>query len=199
MIKLIQVRNSSRLAYCFDARYPITVPAEKVMWRMRWACFRYAWLKPFDFERAGALESATLKAELMRLAYCLAHLFPVEKESTGENVWLDARRKWGTHGAYSFFGCGFFDVEIGCVGGLSSTNAISLNEITRMNLPSWQRTSYDGPPDVVADHARRIMTETICRARQAVRDGRAINQFYAWVFLKITTRRIKENQRGTLV
>ena len=189
--------SGTLIAYQMHAPYPISARTGNVTWHVRWDSFRRAWLTPFDFNRASSPDE--LKAELMRLAYCLAYVFPVHKEATGENVWLDARRNWGVRGSYSYFGRGFDDVRIGCVGGLGSENEISLHVLARMNLPVWQRTRYDDLPAVVAQNAQRIMSETIRRARKAVRAGRALNKFLGWLFVHVTARRIVEDRDGSLV
>jgi hypothetical protein len=195
MIALRQ--NGTSLLYQFHAPYPIEAQTGTATWRERWFAFRRVWLTPFDFKKCATADE--LKAELMRLAYLLAQLFPIERgmsQFTGENVWLDARRVWGVHATPSLFGHGLYDVEIGCIGGLSSENVISLHELSRMNLPAWQRTSYDDPPVDVAENARRVMTETIRRARKAVREQRALRRgvswFAMWLFMHLTTRRIME-------
>ncbi|MBM3130797.1 MAG: hypothetical protein FJ009_19495 [Chloroflexi bacterium] len=201
MIALKHVGTS--LLYQFHAPYPIEARTEQATWRKRWSVFRRAWLTPFDFKPLATADE--LKTDLMRLAYVLAQLFPVKRGTslfTGENMWLDARCVWGVHATPSLFGCGLYDVEVGCIGGLSSENAISLHELSRMNLPAWQRTSYDDPPADVAENARRIMTETIRRAYKSVCEQRALRHgvswFAVWLFVHVTTRRIKETWDGAL-
>jgi len=121
--------------------------------------------------------------EVLRLTYCLAHIFEIVKFSVWEQIHLDDTGWPVISAMYSLFGAGFDHINFGVPGARCDTDHLARGSIyhTRQEIAETARQAVDG---------------IITLARRNIEQGRVKHILPALVFYWLTTRRYARGGRG---